>query len=360
MATSESGSIAMELYNALKTFPFRRMVSFIRKSSSITCKEYNDSEQSKEYWLDTRNCKHGRKVNKQCVFEMFGTFSNENAADVRAGMLAVIRLDLNYYKIAGHIILGFKDINIDQWMNVMAKPDTAADELAIFALSKMYGKHTVIYNKARPWMTLDPPYPMTETELHDNCQIHLVYVGKDSYGILCHKPFVETAAPLSVESMLEPMKLCKTPKKQCQNEPWDLSIRHPNQPADTSTGGSSLDNNNSSKDQAPVHDEEQLTPIPEPGENIEVGCFGEMAVPVNQWMETDNLCYTVSEVKLYRMMKSELEKYLGKLPNKNYLTVRAKGDNGTASNTNAEQSPQAHTSRQPMPRTAYSRSGRPL
>ena len=90
MATGKSGSIAMELYNALRTFPFRRMVSFIRKSSSITCKEYNDSEQSKEYWLDTRNYKHGRKVNKQWVFEMFRTFSNENAADVRAGMLAVI------------------------------------------------------------------------------------------------------------------------------------------------------------------------------------------------------------------------------------------------------------------------------
>ena len=269
---------------------------------------------------------------------------NENAADVRAGMLTVIRLDLNYYKIAGHIILGFKNINIDQWMNVMAKPDTAADELAIFALSKMYGKHTVIYNKARPWTTLDPPYPMTETELHDNCQIHLVYVGKDSYGILHRKPFVETAAPLSVESMLKPMKLCKTSKKQCQKEPWHLSMRHSDQIADVSTGGSSLDNNNSSKDQAPVDNEEQLTPIPEPGENVEVGCFGEMAVPVNQHMETDDLCYTVSEVKLYRLMNSELEKYLRKLPKENYPTVRAKGDNkGTALNTSAEQSPQAHT-----------------
>ena len=155
---------------------------------------------------------------------MFRIFSNENAADVQAGMLAVIRLDLNYYKIAGHVILGFKNINIEQWMNAMSKPDTAADELAIFALNKMYSKHTVIYNKARSWSMLDPPYPMTETELHDNCQIHLVYVGKDSYGILHRKLFVETAALLSVESMLEPMKLCKTSKRQCQNEPWDLSI----------------------------------------------------------------------------------------------------------------------------------------
>ena len=152
------------------------MVLFIRKSSNITCKEFNDSEQSKEYWLDTRNCKWGRKVNKQCVFEMFGIFSNENAANVRAGMLAVICLDLDYYKSVSNVILGFKNINIDQWMNAISKPNVAADELAIFAQSKMYGKHTVIYNKARPWSTLDPPYLMSEAELHDNCQIHLVYV----------------------------------------------------------------------------------------------------------------------------------------------------------------------------------------
>ena len=69
-----------------------------------------------------------------------------------------------------------------------------------------------------------------------------------------------------------------------------------------------------------------------------------MAVPVNQRMETDNLCYSVSEVKLYRLTNSELEKYLGKLPNEKTPTVRAKGDNKrTVSNTNDEQSPQAPT-----------------
>ena len=93
-----------------------------------------------------------------------------------------------------------------------------------------------------------------------------------------------------------------------------------------------------------MHEEEQLTPIPEPGENVEVGCFGEMAVPVNQCMETDDLCYSVSEVKLYRLTNSELEKYLGKLPTEKTLTVGVKGDNkGTASNTDDEQSPQAPT-----------------
>ena len=157
MAASEHGSFAMELYNALYTFPFRGMVSYIRKSSSLTHREFNDSELSKDYWLDTRNCKRGKKINKQCMLEMFGMFSNETASDVLAGMVAVMRLDLNYYKKIGHVILGFKNINIMQWMDGMEKPTVAADELAIFILSKLYGKHTVIYNKSKPWSTLDPP-----------------------------------------------------------------------------------------------------------------------------------------------------------------------------------------------------------
>ena len=66
---------------------------------------------------------------------MFRKFSNETAADIQAGMIAVICLDLDYYKRVGHVILGFKNITIQQWIDVMAKPDVVADELTIFALS---------------------------------------------------------------------------------------------------------------------------------------------------------------------------------------------------------------------------------
>ena len=142
MAASERGSFAMELYNPLRTFPFRGMVSFIRKSSRLMRKEFNDMELSKDYWLDTRNCKRGNKINKQCMFEMFGTFSNETAADVRAGMIAVIRLDINYYKRIGHVILGFKNINLLQWMEVMGKPTVAASSIGstlLFTISQSPG-----------------------------------------------------------------------------------------------------------------------------------------------------------------------------------------------------------------------------
>ena len=82
MVSGDSGSFAMELYNALHEFPFRGMVSFIHKSSSMTRKEFAECELSEKYWPDTHNCKCGRMVNKQCVFKLFSTFSNEDAVDV--------------------------------------------------------------------------------------------------------------------------------------------------------------------------------------------------------------------------------------------------------------------------------------
>ena len=108
-----------------------------------------------------------------------------------------------------------------------------------------------------------------------------------------------------------------------------------------------------------MYDEEQVTPIPipKPGENVEISSFNETAVPVNQCMETDDLCYSVSEVKLYRLTNSELEKYLGRMPNDETPTVHAKGNNTvTVSNSDVEQSPPPP----PPPRTAYSRTGTPL
>ena len=220
-------------------------------------------------------------------------------------MITVICLDLDYYKCVGHVILGFKNINIYQWMDVMLKPNMAADELAIFALSKLYRKYTVIYNKARPWSMLDPPYLMTESELHDNCQIHLVYVGKDSYGILCLKPFEDMAAPLSGENMLEPMKLYKTPKSKCQKEPWDLSVCHSDISADMSSD--LIDNEQSdmpasdlkSMDIEITNTGRSSTPVPKPGENVKIGSDDDVAVLVNKWKGVpDELCYTWSKVKL--------------------------------------------------------------
>ena len=88
----------------------------------------------------------------------------------------------------------------------MEKQTTSADELAIFALSKIYQRHTVIFNASKSWSTLEPNGEMLE-ELYEYCQIHLFYMGKDQYATLQRKPSIEQAAPLSIKIMLDPMKI---------------------------------------------------------------------------------------------------------------------------------------------------------
>ena len=152
--------------------------------------------------------------------------------------------------------------------------------------------------------------------------------------------------------MLEPMKLHKKPKGQCQNEPWDLNVCHLDPSADVLEEPVSMDNFDMPVEQAPLPDERPVTPIPEPGENVEIGSFDETAVPVNKCKETDGLCYSVSEVKLYRLTKSELEKYLGKVTGENTTSTCSKGDNvDIVTDTDAKNSP---------PCLAYSRMSRPL
>ena len=141
----------------------------------------------------------------------------------------------------------------------MAKQTASADELAIFGLSKIYQRHTVIFNASKPWSTLEPDGEMLEEELFEKCQIHLAYMGKDQYATLHRKPFIEQAALPTLKSMLDPMKIRHRNKQKCQIEPMDLSLQM-TKPADVSfdTDNSSGNINSSQKPEEGEHGENLL------------------------------------------------------------------------------------------------------
>ena len=243
-AKGDNGSLTMDLFKAIQDFPckyqYRGMVQYIRQTSKVTVKEFNNMDVSKHFWIDTHNCRCERQINKQCIFELFGAISQESAVDVRSNMIERICLDPLYYKRIGHVILGFKNEVLNEWCDVMAKQTTSADELTIFVLSKIYQRHMVIFNASKPWSTLEPDGEMLEEELFENCQIHLAYMGKDQYATLHRKPFIEQAAPPTLKSMLDPMKIRHRNKRKCQTEPMDLSLQI------TKSADVSLDTDNSS------------------------------------------------------------------------------------------------------------------
>ena len=97
----EDGSVAQELWNAIHPFNYRGIVPYIGKSSAYKVKDFDEHELSESHWLDTRNCKHGRKINHQQIFELFSSYSGEVATDVREGMLVKIWLGLRFLSKSG-------------------------------------------------------------------------------------------------------------------------------------------------------------------------------------------------------------------------------------------------------------------
>ena len=208
----------------------------------------------------------------------------------------------------------------------MAKQKTSMDELPIFALSKIYQRHTVIFNASKQWSTLEPDGEMLEEQLFENCQIHLAYMGKDQYATLHRKPFIEQAAPPMLKSMLDLMKIQHTNNRSYQKEPMDLSLQT------TRAEDVSLDMDNSGND----NDISQKSVESEPAQDL-LGDNNDItngnSVPVMPQTQTtgtsehdkykkvlDAICKTWSEVKLLQMKSSVVDFYLNK-------NKHPKGDN---------------------------------
>ena len=217
----DDGSLAQELWKTIDPFAYRGIVPYIGKNTAVKLKDFEQHDLNERYWLDTRNCKQGKKINRQQIFELFSAYSGELASDVREGMLVKIMLEKNFYRVARHVILGKS--TIDTWMKKMSKMEVPGDELAIFALSRFYSRHTIIYTSIRPWTTLAPEHFNSIDEAHNRCQTHLVYLGQNMYGVLRPRPFENVEAPLSVDEVLNPMRLQQTNYPQ-QQEPLNLSV----------------------------------------------------------------------------------------------------------------------------------------
>ena len=67
---------------------------------------------------------------------------------------------------------------------------TPADELAIFALSRLYRRHSVVYTKDKMWSTIGTSTPMNEKDVYQQCDLKFILMGKGHYVQLIRKPSV--------------------------------------------------------------------------------------------------------------------------------------------------------------------------
>ena len=319
------GSIAEELLGAINVEPYRGIVSYIGRDRAITPRDFANRELNDAMWLDMRNCRLGRKLDRDHVFEFFASYSGEDPADIREGMLVKMRLDHRYYTQVGSIVIGVK--GLDAWMAKMSKPTTPADELVIFMLSKLYNRHTVIYNSTQPWTTL-LNVPSDLWNLHTKCDIHLVYVGRNMYGVLCDRPFIDAQAPPSVDELISPM-IRRPIQGLPQEEPLNLTVSHT--PTDTArmeenplppdTDTARMEENPPPPDTDEVRDPSDIPNIPDIGKEVEINNSSDSSDNSNESLKSrrsapylsaiDNAREKLLSIKLSHLTNAELEKYLG-------------------------------------------------
>ena len=177
--------MAEELLNAMYIKPFTGMIPYLSPATSLMVNDFKKSPLAKDHWLDLlvedSHRKGRKKLDPNQVFEAFGSFSDHEAIEVRWEMLSSISNDFNYYRDVSWLSLQMHKTTLSVWCSTMQDLTTPADKLAIFALSKLYQCHTVVYTKSKTWSTIGTSAPMSEKEVYMQCDLKFVLMGKGNF-----------------------------------------------------------------------------------------------------------------------------------------------------------------------------------
>ena len=112
----------------------------------------------------------------------------------------------NKEKFEYQTLLAFttKDSDLDTWLSTIDNNCTPGDEFALFALCQMYTRHALIVTSSQIWTSVHPKHKLDNQELRRKLDLHLIYLGGNSFGILKPKFEWKTEVPLGHIEMIEP------------------------------------------------------------------------------------------------------------------------------------------------------------
>ena len=204
-----------ELLTALYTKSYTGIVSYLSPHDHLTVPEIDHSTLATSHWLDELRTIEGKKSTHKrvpnAVFKVFAWLDDQEL--VCSNMVSQVTSEFNLYSAAGLVCLKMHKLTLSTWIGKIQNSKTPADELAVYALSQMYGKHSVIYTKIKTWTTVGTSQPLTERELYNMCDLKFVSMGKGRLVELICKPSslmpVVQTQPLSRE-YIQGWILCHT------------------------------------------------------------------------------------------------------------------------------------------------------
>ena len=191
-----STSIMAELLSAINARQYKQIIPSLAEGSGLSELIFPKTTLAVSYALVTKRWLDGSYMNLNALFELFGECNNESGMQMWKRMLKFLGITKKHGVDKCNILknswiaLHMHGITARQWVDSMFLRDTPGDEIALYTLCKMYHRHCVVVTSAKLWTTLETTTSMTEADIMEACELHLLYIEPGVFSELWLKPAI--------------------------------------------------------------------------------------------------------------------------------------------------------------------------
>ena len=207
-------SLTEEMFAAIQGLSYSESIKYISPGSGLQEGMFNSLEHVNYYELDTRlmykgyqrekGAKRKTIINPTMMYTMFSVFAEDSPQQVRKNMVQWIIEHKSDFERQTLLAFTTKDSELDTWLSNIDSNSMPGNEFALFALCQMYTRHALIVTQSRIWTTIHVKHGLTDHELRRKCDLHLIYLGGDAFGILKPKFEWKVDVPVGYIAMVEP------------------------------------------------------------------------------------------------------------------------------------------------------------
>ena len=187
------------------------MPAYLSKSDSLTVAEFLQTHYAAYYKIDISNVHWDSEINASHLFDIYCNFHlQKDSVKTRIDMISFVTSNYRRYSWDCDLFLRMNKLTLNDWVSKMSYWGNCGDALALYTMSDMYGVHTCVVTKSKPWTTVSNTFQGTDIDMLKLCQVKLVYLGNHKYGKLIPKEFIGQSSYVSpsynVASMIQPIQ----------------------------------------------------------------------------------------------------------------------------------------------------------
>ena len=194
-------------------YDYRKCIPYISIGSGISRAEYETRDDYSRWQIDTSLTFRGKRcktLNPDMLFSIFGRYSRDEPKVVRALMIKWIKDNQEAFDKATFIGMIGKDLELDSWLLNMESMCMVGDEFTLYALCKLFSRHARVITRGNTWHTVSVEGTPDDKYIEDACDIHLLFIAKDTITELKHRttgrtPLLKTPTP--TQAMARPLGL---------------------------------------------------------------------------------------------------------------------------------------------------------